>query len=336
MKKYMKVRSMKVKALLTVFLVGVSVQFGAVYAEGFGISDEGNGSNAKIEALLQNVQSPSASSAAPQQQAPAAQSAPALSADPVRNEAFATMSRNMLPLTPEQIKLLHYLFDRTQNAAAEYPGTPPKPTSTSLIVKMSPGAAPPLVRLRQGFVTSLVFIDATGAPWPIQAFDLGDPKSFDVKWDQKGNTLMVQAQKAYQTGNLAVILKDLNTPIMLTLMPGQRAVDYRVDLRIPSLGPNASPDLVGLPGTESVDLASVLDGVPPDGSRALEVSGGGDTQAWLSAGRLFLRTPMTLVSPGFLSTMSSSDGTHAYELKQVPVILAQSRGKTVTLTIKGL
>jgi len=254
----------------------------------------------------------------------------------VSQEAFAKTAKQMMPLTPEQIKTLRYLFDQSQKAAAADPGDkPPKPTSSSMLVNLSPGSAPPVIRLRAGYVTSLVFLDSTGEPWPIQAYDLGNPKSFNIRWDQKGNTLMVQAMDTYQAGNLAVILKDHNTPVMITLMPGQQEVDYRVDMRLPGLGPNAAPSISGLPDTGNSQLLNFLDGVPPSGSQELVVSGG-PCQAWLLGGRLFLRTQLTVLSPSWLSTMRSPDGTNVYELAKAPIVLASARGKIVELSIKGL
>lgn len=254
----------------------------------------------------------------------------------VSQEAFAKTARQMMPLTPEQIKTLRYLFDQSQKASAADPGDkPPKPTSSSVMVNLSPGASPPVIRLRAGYVTSLVFLDSTGEPWPIQAYDLGNPKSFNIRWDQKGNTLMVQAVDTYQAGNLAVVLKDHNTPVMLTLMPGQQEVDYRVDLRLPGLGPNAAPSVTGLPDSGNSQLLSFLDGVPPQGSQELMVTGGA-CQAWITGDRLFLRTRLTVLSPSWLSTMRSPDGTNVYEMTKAPIVLASARGRVVQLNIKGL
>ena len=273
--------------------------------------------------------------------APAAQPAPApnsasLGETDVSQEAFAKTARQMMPLTPEQIKTLRYLFDQSQRAAAADPGDkPPKPTSSSIMVNLSPGAAPPVIRLRAGYVTSLVFLDSTGEPWPIQAFDLGNPKSFNIRWDQKGNTLMVQAMDAYQAGNLAVMLKDHNTPVMITLMPGQQEVDYRVDMRLPGMGPNAAPSMNGLPDTGNSQLLTFLDGVPPAGSQELIVTGGA-CQAWVTGDRLFLRTRLTVLSPSWLSTMRSPDGTNVYEMTKAPIVLASDRGRVLQLNIKGL
>ena len=54
--------------------------------------------------------------------------------------------------------------------------------------------------------------------------------------EQGGNTLLIQSSTMFKEGNLAVILQGLNTPIMITLLPGQQAVDYRVDIQVPRVG----------------------------------------------------------------------------------------------------
>lgn len=249
-------------------------------------------------------------------------------------QAFANMLRSMMPLSPEQIKTLRKLYDDSQHAAATFPGIPPKPTSSSVAVNLSPGAAPPIVRLRNGFVTSLVFLDSTGQPWPIQAYDIGDPNSFNIQWDQKGNTLLVQSDTTYRSGNLAVMLKGQDTPVMITLMPGQRAVDYRVDMRVPGLGPNASPTMSSLPESANPQLLNFLNGIPPNAAKALTVDGG-PGQAWLLGDHIYLRTELTVLSPSWIASMSSPDGTHVYEITKAPIVLASYRGKVVQLTVQG-
>ncbi|MCH9744095.1 MAG: DotH/IcmK family type IV secretion protein [Gammaproteobacteria bacterium] len=253
----------------------------------------------------------------------------------VGQSAFSGVVNSMLPMTPEQIKTLRYMFDQSQRAASSYPGTPPKPTSSSVMVNLSPGSAPPIIRLRSGFVSSLVFLDSTGQPWPVQAYDLGDPSSFNVQWDQKGNTLLVQALSSYKPGNLAVMLKGQDTPVMVTLMPGQKAVDYRVDLRVPGMGPNAQPQFSNLPDVASPQLLDFLNGVPPNGAKELQVTGA-PCEAWLLNGKMYLRTSLTVLSPSWLATMASPDGTHVFELMKAPVVLASYRGKVVQLSIEGL
>ncbi|MDF1654753.1 MAG: DotH/IcmK family type IV secretion protein [Coxiellaceae bacterium] len=252
----------------------------------------------------------------------------------ISEKAFSTIVRNTTPMTPDQIRLLHLMLDKTKRATSESPGVPPKATSSSVQVDLAPGSTPPVVRLRNGYVTSVVFLDATGQPWPIQAYDLGNTKIFNIHWDQKGNTLMIQANSDYRQGNLAVILRGMNAPVMITLMPGQQAVDYRLDMRIPRLGPNALTTNTSLPATGDPRLLNVLDGIPPTGAKQLQLSQLG-SEAWVQGSVMFLRTPLAVLSPSWTATVRSDDGMHAYEMQPAPVILVMQHGKITKLTVKG-
>lgn len=252
------------------------------------------------------------------------------------DQAFNKVVTQLLPMSTDQIARLKEAFNDAQKAAAAPVGVPPKPTSSSVIVDLAPQATPPVIRLQAGYITSMVFLDSTGQPWPIAAYSLGDPTAFNIQWDRKGNTLLVQSVTFYKRTNLAVILKGLNTPVMITLLPGQEAVDYRVDLRVPGLGPNAMYAQSSLPGGASPVLLDVLNGVPPRDSKTLKVLGG-DCQAWYVNKTLYLRTNLDVISPAWKSIMTSIDGMHAYELQPAPVILVLEHGKdkTITLTLEG-
>ncbi len=253
-----------------------------------------------------------------------------------QDQAFQSVVQQAVPLTPDQILQLKYLYSQTQRASEAPPAPPPVPTSTTETVNLAPGAVPPVVRLSQGFITSLVFVDATGAPWPIAAYDLGNPSAFNIQWDKTNNILMIQAKDGYTYANMAVKLQDLPTPVMVTLIPGQQVVDYRVDMRIRQEGPHAKavPTGSGLPGQADPVLLGILDGVPPSGAIALKIQGG-QAQAWQSGNKLLIRTRATLISPGWIATMSSADGTNAYLLQQAPTVLVSDSGALEQLSIKG-
>ncbi len=255
----------------------------------------------------------------------------------VYDQAFGNVVGQLLPMSSEQIEKLRQIFTENQSAAARPPGVPPKPTSTSLLVNLSPQATPPVIRLGAGYITSLVFVDSTGQPWPIAAYSIGDPSAFNIQWDRKGNTLLVQSSTFYKQSNLAVLLRDLNTPVMITLVAGQEAIDYRVDLRIPGVGPNAVIMQNGIPDGANPILLDVLNGIAPKGSKELRTSGS-DTRAWLLKNKLYLRTSLNVISPGWQATMSSIDGTRAYQMQPSPVILALQNGrdKVITLRLEGL
>lgn len=250
--------------------------------------------------------------------------------------AYEEVEKQAFPMSENEIKKFRGKYQSIELAKTAVP-TPPTPVATSQFVNLSPGSTPPVVRLSQGFVSSLVFLDSTGAPWPIDAYDLGDPSSFNIQWDKTSNTLMIQANKLYNYGNMAVRLEGLNTPVMLTLIPGQKEVDYRVDMRIQGMGPNAMMPVLGdgLPPSANRILLHVLDGVPPAGSTRLTVSGG-DARAWLFRNKMYVRTNLTILSPAWLATMTSADGMHAYEMQKSPVILVTWHGKVMQLKVEGL
>jgi intracellular multiplication protein IcmK len=263
----------------------------------------------------------------------------------MRKDAFSALPDTFMPMAPEQIKLLKKFYNKTQQAAAASGGTPPKPTSSSLLVDLSPGATPPIIRLAKGFVTTLVFLDGTGAPWPILAYDNGDPEAFKFNWMHQrldylkkgmnsGNTLLVQSRSLYRQGNLAVMLNGLDTPVMITLISDQNAVDYRVDVHVPRKGPLAKPNVNTLPAASSTFLLDIINNVVP--KSAILTTSRSDVQAWMIGQEMYVRTPLTIISPSWVSKMSSSSGSmHAYKLSPTPVVLILDNGRILKVNIKG-
>lgn len=252
----------------------------------------------------------------------------------LRDQAFSNAARMLMPMTPSQIETLHYLYAQSERAVSSSVTAPPRPTTTELALNISPGSTPPVIRLSAGFVTSVALIDSTSSPWPIEWIDVGNPKDYNVQWDKKSNIVIIQALTSYGSANMAMKLVGLTTPIMLTLMPGQKVVDYRVDLRVPGIGPNGTTASVqGLPSMGDPVILSVLNGVPPKSSIVLHVAGGA-AQAWLINNQVYLRTRMTVLSPSWITQLSSGDGMHVYVLPVSPVVLAMSHGQMVSLTVK--
>jgi intracellular multiplication protein IcmK len=255
----------------------------------------------------------------------------------LQDPAFQNMTGKMFPMTAEQIRALRDVAEATKRITAEPARIPPRPLVSSQTVSLSPGTVPPVIRLANGYVTSVVFVDETGAPWPVAAYSIGNPQAFNIQWDSESNLLMIQGQGAYVTGNMAVSLAKLPTPIMLTIVSEQNVVDYRVDFRVQGRGPNANGSIIGssLPQNSNQLLMNLLDGVPPSDARTLEITGG-PAEAWARGGTMFLRTPLTVLSPSWTATMSSPDGTKVYQMNPTPMVLVSDRGQSVVLKVKGL
>ena len=265
-------------------------------------------------------------------------SAPKSSTPPSQDsiDAFNAMTQQNIPLTPQQVVKLRQLIDQSQRAAAIPATVPPKPVSSTLIMNLAPGTTPPAIRLAEGYVTSLVFVDSAGAPWPISSYDVGNPKAATIQWDQKSNILLIQATSPYGDSDLIIRLAGLPTPLTLELVAGQRVVDYRTDIHVPGIGPNTKDLPIGtaLPGSSNQLLINVLDGIAPPGSKPLSVLGG-DCLAWLLGDRMYLRSRLTVLSPGWTGRMVSPDGMIAYEIPKSSTILVSQYGQPLELKIEG-
>jgi len=262
--------------------------------------------------------------------------APKTPLSPEAVAAFNNMLQQNMPLSPQQVIRLHQQIDLAQRAASVPPNVPPKPVSSTLMINLAPGTTPPAVRLAQGYVSSLVFVDSTGSPWPIAAFDIGNPKAVNLQWDGKSNILLLQAVSPYSDGDIVVRLVGLATPITLELVAGQRVVDYRVDIHVSGIGPNTKELPMGssLPNSANQLLLQVLDGIAPDGSRPLSVHGA-DCLAWQLGEKIYLRTRLTVLSPGWTGKMVSPDGMQAYELPKTSSVLVSRYGEPAELKIEG-
>lgn len=251
-------------------------------------------------------------------------------------EAFKMMLQQNTPLAPRQVVQLRQQIDRAQRAAAIPANIPPKPVSSTLMVNLAPGTTPPAVRLAQGYVSSLVFVDSTGAPWPIAAFDIGNPRAVTIQWDGKSNILLIQAVSPYSDGDIVVRLVGLPTPVTLELVSGQRVVDYRVDVHVTGIGPNTKDLPIGtsLPNSADQVLLGVLDGIAPPGAKSLNAIGA-DCQVWQSGDKMYLRTRLTVLSPGWMGKMVSPDGMQAYELPKTSSVLISRYGEPAELKIEG-
>lgn len=251
----------------------------------------------------------------------------------VRQAAFNTMVANDFPMTPAEIHEFKNIAAQQEEANAQMPGDSSIGTSNVIPVTLTPGGIMPVVRIGQGMITSLVFMDASGKIWPIVSYTIGDPAAFNVSWDKKSGVLMVQGKKLYAETNMGVMLQGMQIPIMLNLMIGQKHWDYLDYIRIAQnqLGQDGQVEAV----KEAPSfLNNVLMGIPPAGAAALQTSSA-DVQMWAYRGDYLLLTRGTLLSPAWRSRVSSAgnDPYHAYVLPGAPVILLSNQGQVESIKV---
>lgn len=251
-----------------------------------------------------------------------------------REEAFKAALQGLLPLRPEEIRELLEHFDRTQESV-ELPVYPsPKPEIAVETVSLDPGVKPVTVKVAYGNVTTLNFLDISGSPWPIEDISwAGNFEVIDSSSQNGAHTLRITPQSEFATGNMSIRMLGLKTPVIVSLETSREIVHYRFDAIIPEYGPLAETPLIdkGLTIEAGDDsIASVLQGVVPPSATKLSVSGvDGRTSAYRISGLTYVRTPLTLLSPSWSSSVASADGMRVYAIKSAPVLLLSDKGKMV-------
>ncbi|MDD5586224.1 MAG: DotH/IcmK family type IV secretion protein [Alphaproteobacteria bacterium] len=245
-------------------------------------------------------------------------------------KSYNRASTGLLPLSSDQIRSFMRRLEATQEAAQPPSSGPPKGEVKVVSLSLDPGGEPPTINLNAGYVTTIDMVDATGAPWPI--LDVGIGGNFEVTPTQAGSHVVrVVPLTRLGNGNLSILLKDLSTPIIFRLSSGGPTFHMRFDARVPKLGPNAKTPLIerGRVGPVAGDqtITMILENAPPKAAKRLKVAGlDARTMAWRLEDKVFVRTPLTLLSPAWNASASSPDGMTVYEIGDAPVLLMSDNG----------
>ncbi len=257
----------------------------------------------------------------------------------LKQQVFDGAVESLLPLTPDQTRSMLDSF-RQSREAAETPIAVPKARTTVENVSLDPSVAPPGIQTAPGYVTTLTILDMTGAPWAIQ--DVSWAGKFEVTTPEEGgHVIRITPMSAHGVGNISIRLVDLITPITFSINTGLDVVDFRYDARIPKAGPLAKTPLIANGGLTTVagtdeNLMRVLDGTAVGTAARLTLDGvDGATTAYSINDTMYLRTPLTLLSPAWQSSATSADGMNVYTLKTTPVILLSDKGRMVKARLKA-
>lgn len=258
----------------------------------------------------------------------------------IRTQAFEAALQGLLPLRPEEVRILLERYDRTQESVETpiYPA--PKPLSVVETLALDPGSEPAVIKTGLGHITTVNFIDLTGRPWPVESISwAGEFEVMQNATERDGgeNILRLTPRNDFARGNMSVKMVGLDIPIIIMLKTDRDEVHYRFDATVPQNGPKAEIPIVdqGITLTAGrADLSALLQGVAPSSAQRMNVSGiDGRTSAYSYNGLTYIRTPLTLLSPGWNSSVASADGMRVYELQNTPVVLLSDKGKMVRVQI---
>jgi len=253
------------------------------------------------------------------------------------HKSYDRAAEGLMPLSTEQIRAFMRKLEQTQEAAQPPAAGEPKGEVKVTSLSLDPGVAPPQVNLAAGYVTTIAIVDQTGRPWPI--LDVGVGGNFEVTPTAAGSHVVrVVPLTRFGSGNLSIMLKDLPTPVIFRLSAGGSTFHMRFDARVPGLGPQARTPLIqrqssGLVAGDQT-ISMILEDAPPKEAKRLKIGGTDSrTKVWKIGSKVYVRTPLSLLSPAWNASASSADGMTVYEVGEAPVLLLSDNGAMIRARI---
>lgn len=177
---------------------------------------------------------------------------------------------------------------------------------------------PIVIRTSPSKVSSIIFFDSTGAPWPIEYALPGDEEMFTITpAGSEKNVATIIAGKNFVQSNAVLGLVGLPTTIVLELQADPYNTDSRKSLRLPRMGPKAKQVTVAtqdLVENSPPELLSLMNGSKLAGSKLLKLDGVKSGNAYLYNGYIYLTSKYILMWPASLNSASSPTGKNVYKL----------------------
>jgi intracellular multiplication protein IcmK len=257
----------------------------------------------------------------------------------LRKKAFDAAVNGMYALKPDEIRKMLEIDDETKQAARTPVYPSPLPETAFETISLDPGSKPLTIKTAIGNVTTLSMVDASGQPWPIQ--DISWAGNFEIQQPEAGSHMLrITPTSEFASGNVSMRMVGLNPPVILLFRADRQKVHVRIDVQVPELGPNGIAPLINTSALSTTAgdgrLSAVLEGVPPSSAKKMTLTGVDErTSAYNMGGMMYLRTPYTLLSPAWNSSVRSADGMNVYSLASTPVVLLSDKGKMVRAYLSG-
>jgi hypothetical protein len=198
-----------------------------------------------------------------------------------------------------------------------------------------------VVYLSPNYVTTLQFLDKNGGLWPIQNYTLALGKNIIDKDLNSSSLVLAPKDIQFGRGNLVVMLKGSNEPLIMTVEISPDKVDYKVEFSINDYGPNSQPVIYNTDSKQDMsfmasfileDLYVMLDGITPAETYIKRrTSLPEDVEVWVRDKVMYVRTKDILISPNMIpfeyNKMQSPDNTYLYTVPYMNVIVLSRHGQ---------
>lgn len=237
-------------------------------------------------------------------------------------------------VSPEEIRRIKQIIEAQERAMIEQ--KPPQMLTRTIRVSADPGAQVPTVDIVPGFVTTIIFTDSHGQPWPVVGHTVGNDRDFKTTAypvkdrPEMAHVLTISTTYPWISTSVSVSLEGLTVPITIMAKTNQAKSDGRIDMQVSGVGPNSSniKKTNDIPSSVSdKTMMDFVDGVVPSSAKEVGLSNPGDNmRAWMYNGHLYVRARYVISSPGWLEKTTGVGGVNVYKMKPTSVILYARNG----------
>lgn len=246
--------------------------------------------------------------------------------------------RQGMPLTAEQVEKALRLIAAYRETVERASRPAPSLRAREVALSLDAGEPAPVVAIQMGYTTGVVFIDATGEPWPVSAL-LVEEAFGPAEGEAGGHAVYITPSKRFLHGNAIVELAGLSTPVVLEFAAGKGVVDSRILVRVPRAGPNADPIVIERTdefGPSDPTISAFLHGLAPDEARPVAIRGGNRRdRAWRLDDSIYLRTTKMLLAPQAQAFERGANGDTVYRLANTPYAVVSHEGARMRLEFGG-
>ncbi len=245
------------------------------------------------------------------------------------------------PMTPEQVRELRRDLDARTKAMQQALEVQAKPVRRQVVIDLSPGATPEVIRTTFAQGSILSFVDAAGRPWNVKTVENFNPTGFDASLFGTSSVSVGVVQPSARAGNIGVLLEDVSTPLMFTFVTGQPEVDYALEVQLPRYAPGLAAPVGAVdqaPSSNAAELMNYLLNTPPSSAKALKTDSP-HVKVWqISPTKMIVRAEGMLVAPAFSRQQSSQTGVSVYETPLSPHILLslKTQSQLAKVGVSGL
>ena len=219
-------------------------------------------------------------------------------------------------LTPDMIREAKRISNEKQKAYDYNANEEFNVSSRTLKVSLGISKQKEIIKLAEGYSTSISVVDSSGRPWDVENVEVGNKNKFKIERLDGPNGYLFSLTALGNVGRSNVIFvlkeglsnKSVKVPIVFDVVTGQRTVDDNLVVRVQAVGPNGSIETAKLAEGADSKYIAWLDGVLPSGVKKLK-SDDANLKAWVDDdGSIVVITRYEVYSPTSSVMLGSSDG----------------------------